>query len=143
MTSSTETLTIHLPAAAARRLRRIAELSRRSVDEVVADTLNYNLPPLLEDVPAAFHNDLVALETLSTETLWQQMQAEYDPEQLSHYDDLLTQNAAGQLDETGQQQLDELRLEADRLMYRKVYAALLLKWRGKRIPSLTELETES
>jgi hypothetical protein len=28
-------------------------------------------------------------------------------------------------------------------MYRKAYAALLLRWRGERIPSLTELEAES
>ena len=39
MTVATELLTIRLPIAAAHRLRRVAEISRRPVDEVVADTL--------------------------------------------------------------------------------------------------------
>jgi hypothetical protein len=30
-------------------------------------------------------------------------------------------------------------MEADRLMFRKAYAAVLLKWRGERIPTLAEL----
>ena len=81
-TTTTETLTIRLPTAAVHRLRRIAELSRRSVDEVVAATLDSNLPPLLEDVPLSFREDLVALETLPTKDLWQQIRAEYDPQRV-------------------------------------------------------------
>ena len=46
--STTETLTIHLPVSAARRLRRVAEIARRPVDEVLADTLYATLPPLLK-----------------------------------------------------------------------------------------------
>jgi hypothetical protein len=141
-TTATETLTIHLPAAAAHRLSRIAELSQRSVDEVVAATLSSSLPPLLEDVPPAFREDLTTLETLPTEVLRQQMQTEYDPEQLKRYDALLAENAAGNLDEASQQKLAKLRMEADRLMFRKAYAALLLKWRGQRVPTLAELEVE-
>ena len=65
--STTETLTIHLPVSAARRLRRVAEIARRPVDEVLAETLYAILPPLLEDVPAAFQADLARLETLPSE----------------------------------------------------------------------------
>ena len=72
---ATEVLTVRLPAAAVRRLRRVAEISRRPVDDVVADSLRTSLPPLLEDVPAAFRQDLAVLETLPTSELWQQMRA--------------------------------------------------------------------
>lgn len=142
MAAATETLTIHLPAADARRLRRIAEISRRPVDEVVAETLRSVLPPLLEDVPPVFREELAGLEMLPSEGLWQQMRAELDPELVARYDALLAAHSAGKLDEAGQQALATLRREADSLMFRKAYAALLLRWRGERIPTLAELEAQ-
>lgn len=142
MPITTETLTIHLPVAAAQRLRRVAEVIHRPIDEVIAETLRAGLPPLLEDVPAVYRDDLAALETLPTETLRQHLRAEVDSATLTRYDALLAANASGKLDEARQQKLANLRAEADRLMFRKAYAALLLKWRGERIPTLAELEAE-
>lgn len=143
MTTATRVLTIHLPEPFARRLDRVAEISKRPVDEVIAATLNASLPPLLEDVPAAFRADLASLEQLSSDALRKQMNAKLSPELERRYDDLLAKNAAGQLDAAESQSLDNLRMEADRLMYRKAYAALLLKWRGYRIPTSTELEAQA
>jgi hypothetical protein len=142
MTVATEMFTIRLPIAAAHRLRRVAEISRRPVDEVVADTLRASLPPLLEDVPPAFRDDLASLESLPTPVLRQQLYATVDRRQLVRYDDLLDANAANTLDAAERQELAALRTEADRVMFRKAYAALLLKWRGERIPTLAELETQ-
>jgi hypothetical protein len=141
MSTATETLTIQLPVAAARRLRHVAEIARRPVDEVIAETLHASLPPLLEDLPPALREGLADLEALSTTDLWQQLYAEFDPERLARYDDLLAANAAGTLNETEQRELALLRAEADHLMFRRAYAALLLKWRGERVPTLAELET--
>ncbi len=142
MTVATEMLTIRLPIAAAHRLRRVAEISRRPVDEVVADTLRASLPPLLEDVPPAFRDDLASLESLPTAALRQQLRATVDSGQLARYDVLLDANAADMLDAAGRQELAALRAYADRVMFRKAYAALLLKWRGERIPTLAEVETQ-
>jgi hypothetical protein len=142
MNVATEVLTVRLPATAVRRLRRVAEISRRPVDDVVADSLRTSLPPLLEDVPTAFRQDLAVLETLPTAELWQQMRAQIDPERLKRYDELLEVNSAAGLDVAGQRELAAVRAEADRLMFRKAYAAVLLKWRGERVPILTELESE-
>jgi len=55
---------------------------------------------------------------------------------------LLSQHATKTLDTAGEKELAHLRTEADQLMFRKAYAALLLKWRGERIPSLAELDSE-
>jgi hypothetical protein len=138
-----ETLTIHLPANAAHRLRRVAEIARRPVDEVIADTLQVSLPPLLEDVPEAFRNDLARLETLSNEELWQHLREELPASQIARYDQLLAANTSGALDEAGRGELAQLRRAADSVMFRKAYAALLLRWRGERVPSLAELEAEA
>ncbi|MBI3976834.1 MAG: hypothetical protein HY331_01485 [Chloroflexi bacterium] len=131
MTSPTETLTIRLPVAAVRRLRRVAEISGRPVDQVIAETLGSSLPPLLEDVPVAFHRDLASLEALTNEELRQQVHVALAPEHLARYDELLAANAVGQLDQAGQEDLTMMRWQADRLMFRKAYAALLLRWRGE------------
>ena len=135
----TEVLTIRMPASELRRLRRVAEISRRPIDEVIADTLRANLPPLLEDVPPAMRSELAALEKLSSQDLYREINAKLTPEQLAEYDALLDTNAAETLDDATKHRLVELRMEADRLMFRKAYAALLLKWRGQRIPTLNEL----
>jgi hypothetical protein len=140
--STTETLTIHLPASAARRLRRVAEIARRPVDEVLAETLYATLPPLLEDVPAAFQADLARLETLPSEALHEQMRTVLRPEHVTRYETLQAIRVERQLTEIEQQEWETLRMEADHLMFRKAYAAVLLKWRGERIPTLAELETQ-
>ncbi len=143
MTAPIETLTIHLPAEAARRLRRVAEISRRPLDEVIADTLQGSLPPLLEDIPLSYQADLVGLESMNADALWQQFHAVLPAPRVARYDQLLVANSAGALDDAGRAELSELRHAADQLMYRKAYATLLLRWRGERIPSLAELEAES
>lgn len=140
--STTETLTIHLPASAARRLRRVAEIARRPVDEVLAETLNATLPPLLEDVPAAFQADLARLESLPSEALHEHMRAVLRPENVTRYETLQGIRAERRLTEAEQQEWESLRFEADALMFRKAYAAVLLKWRGERIPTMVELETQ-
>ena len=135
---TTETLTIHLPVSAARRLRRVAEIARRPVDEVLAETLYATLPPLLEDVPAAFQADLAHLETLPNEALHEQLRALLPPEHVTRDETLQAIRAERQLTEVEQQEWESLRLEADRVMFRKAYAAVLLKWRGERLPTVAE-----
>ena len=48
---------------------------------------------------------------------------------------------AGTITETEQTALDQLTQEADLLTLRKAYAAVLLKWRGYKLPSLATLES--
>ena len=138
--TTTEALTIHLPASAAHRLRRVAEITRRSVDEVVAETLCASLPPLLEDVPPAFQTALAHLEALSSEALHAQMRETLSAENVACYETLKAIRAKRPLTAAEQQEWETLRFAADSLMFRRAYAALLLKWRGEHIPTLAELE---
>ena len=143
MPSITETFTIHLPASAARRLRRVAEIARRPVDEVMVETLCASLPPLFEDIPAAFQADLAHLETLSNEALCAQMRTSVSPENVARYETLKAIRAERALTEAEHQEWEALRFAADSLMFCKAYAALLLKWRGERIPTLAEFDIDN
>lgn len=143
MTVATELVTIRLPVQAANRLRRVAALAHRPIDEVVAETLQSTLPPLLDELPAAFQPLLAQLESWSSDALRRQMYATIDDALLDRYDELLAQHAIGNLSAAESQELAALRQQSDLLMFQKAYAALLLKWRGERVPTLTELEASA
>jgi hypothetical protein len=143
MTPPLERLTIQLPAAAARRLRRVAEIARRPVDQIAAETLNAGLPPLLEDVPERFQAELAKLESLSSEELRRHLGASISEAQSARCEALRAAREARGLDKAELDEWQRLGEEADRLMFRKAYAALLLKWRGERVPSLAELEAHA
>lgn len=140
MAVAMEMLTVRLPVHAVNRLRRVAEIAHRPVDEVVAETLQSTLPPLLEELPSALQPLLGQMESWSTEALRKQLYARVDEQTLDRYDALLAQNSTGELTPDKRQEMDDLRHQNDLIMFRKAYAALLLKWRGERIPTLNELE---
>ena len=52
---------------------------------------------------------------------------------------LLDKNQRGELTDRERRALDELRADGDRRMLRRSYAALLLKYRGHRVPNLEDL----
>jgi hypothetical protein len=85
---------------------------------------------------------LAHLETLPSAALHEQMRAVLRPENVTRYETLQTIRTARLLTEAEQQEWETLRWEADSLMFRKAYAAVLLKWRGERVPTLAELETQ-
>lgn len=143
MAAATETLMIRLPVHAANRLRRVAEIAHRPIDQVIAETLQSTLPPLLDDLPAEFQADLAQLEAWPNEQLREQMYAALDDEAEDRRDYLLAQKALGILTEREIIELDTFSKTAKLLMFRKAYAALLLKWRGERIPTLAALEATS
>jgi len=53
ISSPAETLTIHLPAASARRLHRVAKIARRPIDDVIAEVLEAGFSGGSTDVLAA------------------------------------------------------------------------------------------
>jgi len=99
--------------------------------------------PLLEDVPAVFQTDLARLETLPSEALRAEMRASVRPENVTRYETLKTIRAERALTEAEHQEWEAWRFAADSLMLRKAYAALLLKWRGERIPTLAALDSDN
>jgi len=83
--------------------------------------------------------DLVGLESLDDESLRQVMVSKVPTAQQRELDRLLRKNQAGTLTEQERQKLDRLQREADRVMLRKARVAVLLRFRGHRLPTLEEL----
>lgn len=64
-----KTITVHLPESAYRKLQKAAELTYRSVDEILASTIETSLPTM-SDVPAEIAEELAAMHLLSDDALW-------------------------------------------------------------------------
>ena len=82
---------------------------------------------------------LVALESLDDQALWRVMLETVPLDQQHQLHDLLIRNQAGMLTDAEREQLAILQQQADLVMLRKARAAVLLRFRGKRVPTLAEL----
>jgi hypothetical protein len=129
-----------MPQPLYRRLERLSELTRRPLEDLVVQTLSVGVPPLPDDLPAEMRQDLMALEDLDDDALWQVARSEASPERWEQHRLLLEKNRLRTISAPEQATLARLRQEADQLMLRKAYAYVLLKWRGHRLPTLAELE---
>lgn len=138
-----QTIVIQMPPPLYRRLKRLAELTRRPLENVVVQTLDSGVPPLPDNLPQEMRGDLLALEDLDDDTLWQVARGVISLEQQEQISLLLEKNRLGTITESERTTLAQLRREADRLMLRKAYAYVLLKWRGYRLPRLAELEAQA
>ena len=137
---SDSTVAVQVPAALYRRLERLALLTNRPLESLVAQALSSGLPPLPDDLSPVMHQALLALEQLSDAELEVVVRERMAEAQVEQYNELRERQRANLLAETEQQTLAEMLHQADLLMLRKAYAAVLLKWRGGRVPTLAELE---
>jgi hypothetical protein len=126
-------VTVKLPQALYRRLERAAAMTRQSLDDVLLQTIRGNVPPVLEDAPAELHDELAALAHLNDDDLWAVAQSQLDAKRWRRHQRLLQKNTASTLTEREQAELEHLRAETDRHVFRKSFALALLKWRGHSV----------
>jgi hypothetical protein len=93
----------------------------------------------VKDLPSALAADLTALEYLSDNELWEVMSSRVSNEQQRKLNRLLRKKKNDTLASAEQSELSSLQHEADRIMLRKARAAVLLRFRGHRLPTLSEL----
>ena len=91
--------------------------------------------PSLERVPAEYRAELEGLEDLGDEELWKIVRSRPAPARQRRLERLLVKNERGELTDRERRALDELRSDGDRRMLQRSYAALLLKYRGHRVPN--------
>jgi hypothetical protein len=77
---------------------------------------------------------------MSDAELQREVDRAFPPKRWAEYESLLNKKKSGLLSSEEQARLDTLRREADVLMFRKGYAAVLLKRRGHHLLTLQELE---
>jgi len=133
-----QTITLTLPDNVLQPVQRVAQATKQSVEELLVTALQAALPSL-EDLPPDVVQHLVILESLDDQTLWRVMLETVPLDQQQRLHDLLFRNQAGMLTDTEREQLDLLQQQADLVMLRKAHAAVLLRFRGKRVPTLAEL----
>ena len=131
---------IQIPMPLYHRLQRLSELTQRSLERLVVQTLESHTPTLPENLPEDVRAELISLEKLDDDMLWQVAQCKITPAQQKNYRRLLEKKRQGNITAPEQKQLDKHYQEGNQLTLRKAYAAVLLKWRGYRLPTLAELE---
>ena len=131
-----QTLTVEFPDVVLQRLESLAAATNQPLDAILLQTVRGNLPPALEDIPVEYRGDLISLLKLSDEDLWAVARVPADARQWRRHESLLHKNADSILSDDERRELDQLRAERDRLVYRKSFAMALLKWRGYELSSL-------
>jgi len=134
----TQTVTIQIPDTLYEPIRRAAQATNQPLETVVLTALQTSLSSL-DGLPADMQAKLVSLETLDNEALWKVMLERVPADKQQALEALLDKNKAGQLSEIERDQLDALQKSADLTMLRKARAAVLLRFRGLRIPTSAEL----
>jgi hypothetical protein len=136
-----DTIAIQVPQTLYHRLERLAALSGRPIESLVVQTLSSTIPPLPDDLPPHIRDQLIALEALSDDELWQVMHSTFPADQYEQFAELREKRRAGSITEAEQALLDQLSQAADLVSLCKAYSAVLLKWRGHKLPSLAALES--
>jgi hypothetical protein len=130
-----ETVTLQIPEILYQRLVSTARATQQPLENVILHALQVGSPPEWDDVPEEFQADLAALDRLDDNTLWQIVRSRKTVAEMERYNTLLDGNSSGTLTQDERLELMALRNEADRFMLVKAQAAVLLRWRGHRVPT--------
>lgn len=135
-------VTLKLPDSLYRPVSRLAQASQTPIEKVLLTALHSSLPPL-EGLPSDLAEELVELEIQDSEKLRQVLLDIVPTDHQEKLDSLLYRNQQGTLTDAELEQLKNLQRAADRVMLRKARAAILLRFRGERLPTLTELREQT
>jgi hypothetical protein len=127
---ATPTITLKLPKDIHQRLQSMAQATHTPLEEVVFQSIQGNLPPSVDDLPAEMRGELAALQNATDESLWVIANEAPPKNQWRRHQQLLRNNRSRGLKPAERDELNTLRQAADRLVLRRSYALALLKWRG-------------
>ena len=132
-------LKVELPEDLYERVRRAAKGMNQTVEKALANIVRAATPSL-EKVPVEYRAELEAIEDLGDDELWRISQSHPAAATQRRLERLLDKNQRGELTAREKQALSDLRAGGDCLMLLRSYAALLLKYRGHRLPNLENFE---
>lgn len=133
-------ITLEMPDSVFEPLLRAAEATKQPVESLLLINLQASLPSL-DGLPPETQRNLESLETLADESLWQVMLETVPQDEQQRLRKLLERNHSGAISEADAAELASLQHQADLVMLRKAHAAVLLRFRGKRLPTLAELNS--
>jgi hypothetical protein len=132
-------ITLEMPDSVFQPLHRAAQATKQPLETLLLTALQASLPSL-DGLPPKTKQNLESLETLDDEALWRVMLETVPLDQQQRLSELLDANQSGAIAETEHGELSSLQHQADLVMLRKAHAAVLLRFRGKRLPTLAELD---
>jgi len=133
------TIPVQIPEALFRKLKRVADLTHRSVEDIAVTSLEAALPSA-SNLPHDIANELVAMHLFSDEALWAAAASSFSPAEEYRLNQLNT--AAGERDLTPAEDAEQQSLIAAyrRAVLRRAKALAVLAQRGHRIPLTAEAE---
>ncbi len=133
-----QTITLNLPESFVLPLERTMQATNQPIEQLLLTALQTALPPL-DSLPPEVVAKLETLELLNDDLLRSVLLETVPAKTQLRISELLQQQEAAPLSATAQKDLDELQEQADLVMLRKARAAVLLRFRGHRLPTLAEL----
>ncbi len=130
---------VGLPVPLFDRLKRAAELTHRSVEDVLASTVNAALPPD-PTLPAEVVDDLAALALFSDDALWAAAESSLSPAQQRRLEQLSNVADRRSLTAAESSELSQLLEQYDRSVLRRAKALAVLAQRGYQIPDQTAFD---
>lgn len=130
-------LMLHLPDDLYESLRRNAQASNQPLEAMLLRTLHVSLPSL-DGLPADLADELIRLEALDDDGLRaivHETVADADQDTIEG----LLENRAGTLSDSDRKRIDELLERVNRTTLRKARAAVLLRFRGRQVPTVADL----
>ena len=131
-------VTIELPEDFIGPLMRSVQATKQPIEKLLLTALQFALPTL-DGLSPELIAKLEELETLDDERLRQVLLESVTPATQKSIARLLRRQQSSSLIEAEENQLSQLQEEADLVMLRKARAAVLLRFRGHRLPTLSEL----
>lgn len=133
-----QTITLELPDRFFQPLQRTAEATKQPIENLLLNALQTSLPSL-DELPGEIVENLTSLETLSDTKLRLTLKEIVPLKIQEKISALLEKNKQKPLTNFESKTLADLQNKADLVMLRKARAAVLLRFRGGRLPTLAEL----
>jgi hypothetical protein len=127
---------LELPEDIYEHVRRAAKGMNQPLEKALVSIVRAATPSL-EKVPAEYRAELETMEDLGDEELWRILRSRLASAKQRRLEALLDKSQRATLTDSENESLIALRKDGDRLVLRRSYAALLLKYRGHRLPSLS------
>ena len=122
---------VTLPEEIYHRFQVSAHVMQQSMEDLLAQSIQGNLPPSIEDLPPELQNEIgLFLQSLTSQALWEIVKAPSLPATWQRQQELLEKNQEETLTAAEMDKLEQLRVQMDRRGMRRSYALALLKWRG-------------
>ncbi len=133
-----KTITLTVPDQFFEPLQRAAEVTHQPVEQVLLTALEASLPPL-DGLKEQVIASLVTLESMDDVSLSKVLIECVPVDTQTRLGECLIENESRALSDSEKTELEALQASADLVMLRKSRAAVLLRFRGKRVPTLAEL----